>query len=206
MSAIKFFYFDLGNVLVDFSVDMACTQLAQVLEVAPAEVSAELFEKGLQTRYETGEISTVEFCEFLNIRWGRGKSVAEIERAASDMFALNHDTLHLARQIKQAGIPIGILSNTCPAHWEFLAAGMLRDWLGEFDHVVLSYEEKVMKPHRDIYDAASSRSQTHPSQIMFVDDRMENVVGARQAGLVAEPFLGALQLRQQLQDRGVCLN
>ena len=59
-----------------------------------------------------------------------------------------------------------------------------------------------MKPDRAIYDAAIVRAGTSASEVFFVDDRAENVVGAQAAGLDAVQFIDAGQLAVDLRHAG----
>jgi FMN phosphatase YigB (HAD superfamily) len=56
-----FFYFDLGKVLLDFSIERMCQQLADLAGVDVPRVKEAVFDSQLQARYERGEITTEEF-------------------------------------------------------------------------------------------------------------------------------------------------
>ena len=60
---IEFLYFDLGMVLVTFSVERMCRQMAEVAGITPDRVHEVIFQQGLQRRYEVGAISEHEFYE-----------------------------------------------------------------------------------------------------------------------------------------------
>jgi HAD superfamily hydrolase (TIGR01509 family) len=60
--------------------------------------------------------------------------------------------------------------------------------------VLVSAEEGVAKPDPELYLRACHRLGVAPACAGFVDDREENVVGARSAGLHAEVFVSAHQL------------
>lgn len=62
------------------------------------------------------------------------------------------------------------------------------DFLGYFDGGLLSWEEKCMKPDDRIYKILLKRYQLKPEKCVFFDDRMENVEGARRAGMKAFLF------------------
>jgi glucose-1-phosphatase len=116
---------------------------------------------------------------------------------------LNDDIFPLIAAVRRSGMRTGILSNTCVAHWEFLAHGLLGKHLTLFDTVVLSFEERVMKPHQSIYERAAEYARTPPGEILFVDDRVENVEGARNAGFDARLFSSVEQLKVALETEGI---
>jgi putative hydrolase of the HAD superfamily len=61
-------------------------------------------------------------------------------------------------------------------------------FLDPFDHVTFSYEIGSVKPEPAIYQDAVAGLGLKPGEILFLDDRTENVEGARAAGLLAEVF------------------
>lgn len=203
---IKFFYFDLGRVLLDFTHERGFEQIARVAGISPETVKSSLFDKNdLSNSYERGEISTQEFhqkfCETTNTNI----SCDELTQAWSDIFTVIPGTFRLAASLRSAGHRIGILSNTCAAHWEFAAKRFkLLDQI--FDPVVTSYDVKSMKPDAAIYSAAAQQVGYEGEEIFFVDDRMENVEGASAAGWTAVQFQSPLQLANELQGLGVHFN
>jgi epoxide hydrolase-like predicted phosphatase len=54
-----------------------------------------------------------------------------------------------------------------------------------FDVIIFSAEEGVMKPDPEIYQLALSRLGVNPREATFVDDRLPNILGARQLGMHA---------------------
>ncbi len=58
---LPFVYIDLGNVLVNFEHQRACENLAELCGCSAQDARRELFQSGLETRYENGDITTAEF-------------------------------------------------------------------------------------------------------------------------------------------------
>ncbi|UUO08112.1 HAD family phosphatase [Blastopirellula sp. J2-11] len=200
---IEFFYFDLGNVLLYFDHDRACRQMAQVADAPVEQVRDVVFFSGMQIRYETGEIDTAEFHAYFCQQTGRSPIQDELALAASDIFELNHPVIEIAEALHEQGRRLGILSNTCACHWDFCIAGRYPFLHQCFEQYVLSYEAKSMKPDAGIYQAAIEQAGVAPASIFFVDDRPENVAGAREYGLDAVLFIGADRLREDLAARGI---
>lgn len=59
-----------------------------------------------------------------------------------------------------------------------------------FEAMFLSGELGVEKPDRRIYEVACSEMSVSPERALFVDDRAENVQGARAVGMVAHQHVG----------------
>ena len=75
-----------------------------------------------------------------------------------------------------------------------------------FDPIITSYEAQSMKPHAGIYELAAKRVNLPPEEIFFVDDRAENVEGARKLGWQAVRYTTPLRLANDLERRGVVFN
>lgn len=199
-------YFDLGNVLLGFDHSIGCRQLAELYQTDEASVRARVFEQGLEDQYERGEISTSEFHQILCEDFGCQPELAAVKHAAASIFHVRYDTVPIVSMLKGTGMRTGILSNTCEAHWHYVIDGRYRFLNDLFDHVVLSYEARSMKPDPRIYEVAIAQAGCAPEEIFFMDDRVENVEGARAMGIDAVLFTDGPQLARDLRLRGVKFN
>lgn len=203
--APDFIYFDMGNVLVTFDESRAVRQIAEASSVEPARVREILFDSGLQRQYEEGRVSVELVYETFCRESGTRPDFHVLEHAASDMFELNVPIVPLIVHLDAAEYRLGILSNTCHSHWNHLRK-RFRILKLYFDPVVLSYEVGAMKPDESIYQAAIDRAGVPAERIFYVDDRLENVEGARRSGMDAVQFQGVTQLAHELRQRGVGFN
>ena len=198
----KFFYFDLGIVLVDFSVERMLRQIAEVAGLDPDRVSEAIFDSGLQKQHELGRITWREFYESFCQATGARPDYDGLTLAATAIFELNLSMVPVVAQCSQAGHRLGILSNTCQTHWQYC-----RDRfrvIGEtFEVHTLSYEVGATKPDLKIYEAAAEKAGLAPEEIFFVDDMPENVAGAKSAGFDAVQYTTTPALVSDLQKRGV---
>ena len=94
--------------------------------------------------------------------------------------------LSWAAQLRARGFRTAILSNLPRVLGEELRA--TPGFLDPFERVVFSYESGLLKPEPGIYEAAIGGLGVAPQDALFLDDRPENVAGARAAGLEAEVF------------------
>jgi HAD superfamily hydrolase (TIGR01509 family) len=60
-----------------------------------------------------------------------------------------------------------------------------------------------MKPDPNFYAAACEAAGVQPSEVLFVDDRVENVVGALRGGLHGVRYQGVDRLRAVLFRTGL---
>lgn len=203
--AIRFIFFDLGKVLVNFDLDQMMRQVSDVTGAPIDEITSALFDDGLHERFELGQLTIEdyqrEFCE----RIGRQPDLNALRRAATEFFELDATILPVISGLCQTRFPLGVLSNTCITHWEYCCRryAFLREC---FQLPLPSFELGMLKPHREIYDQAAERAGVAPQEIFFTDDLIENVEGARAAGWNAVQFTNARQLVDDLRTAGVSLN
>ena len=202
----KFLYFDLGNVLFCFDHEIACRQMAEVAGVTVDTVRQVAFESGLEWRYERGEISSREFYELFCDQTESRSDFEELLHAASAIFDLNKRIVPLVAHLKSAGYRLGILSNTCDAHWNYISDGRYPFVKQYFNPLALSFEIGSMKPESAIYTAAAELADVSPNEIFFVDDREENVAAATDAGFDAVQYTSVHALARALRDRGLRFN
>jgi glucose-1-phosphatase len=196
----KFIYFDLGNVLLSFSHETACRNMAALAGVTAEQVRTAVFDSALELAYERGDLSSREFYEQFCTVTGRRPDFDALCLAASDMFAEVEPVVALVKQLRDRGLRLGILSNTCDAHWQFC--------LDRFRHVTdlfpvhaLSFRLRALKPEARIYRGAAELAGVAPGEIFFTDDRHENVQAAVEAGFDAVLFQSAAQLTDALRQR-----
>ena len=67
-----------------------------------------------------------------------------------------------------------------------------------FDGIVVSGEEKMVKPNPEIYNLLLGRYNLNASESVFIDDRQRNVDGANQVGIQGILFTGSNNLKEQL--------
>lgn len=76
-------------------------------------------------------------------------------------------------------------------------------FLGEFEGVVVSGRESIMKPDPAIYHLLCSRYGVQAEKAVFIDDSFKNVEGARSVGMRAVHFTNPPQMLAELAALGV---
>jgi len=95
---------------------------------------------------------------------------------------LRADTLALMRELKAAGKKIGILSNQSTDFYHDCYLPACKAYRELVDVEVISGIEKLYKPDPAIYRLCEARMGLPPSRLLFFDDFIENVEGARALG------------------------
>jgi glucose-1-phosphatase len=201
----KFLYFDLGKVLVDFSVEQMLQQMADVAGMAPERMRDAIFAGHLLHDHETGRLSSRQFHEAFCAVTGTRPDFDRLIAAAAEIFTLNLPVVPIVAQLQQAGYPLGILSNTCETHWEycFRHYGIVSK---AFSVYALSYKIGAVKPDAAIFHAAAELAGYRPEEIFFVDDIAGHVAGARAVEFDAVQFTSAEALGNDLRQRGIRFN
>ena len=201
--AVEVILFDLGKVIIDFDGNEMVRQLSACCSKSVDEFERVLCDSKLAHRYETGAITTEQFYHHLIEFGGLQMTMPAFLKAWSSVFKaelmISEDLLKTLRR----RYPLILVSNTNEAHVEFIAKNYpVFDY---FEHKVFSFEVHVMKPDRGIYECAIALSRTRPEALFFVDDREENVQGARELGIPAHQFKTEAGLIAALRDSGIDL-
>jgi 2-haloacid dehalogenase len=112
-----------------------------------------------------------------------------------------HGSVAILRELRDAGTPLYALTNWSAETWPIAFERF--DFLGWFRGVVVSGTERVAKPEPAIYRLLLERFAIAADDACFIDDRAENVAGARDAGMDAIRFTDAEALRRALVARGL---
>ena len=76
------------------------------------------------------------------------------------------------------------------------------DFLHSFDGIVVSGDEGLLKPDREIFELFSRRYRVKLETAVFIDDSIKNVEGARTAGMYAVHFTSPEALARDLREMG----
>lgn len=103
----------------------------------------------------------------------------------------------LVAELDSAGVPLFAITNFSHEFFPPFRA----EWPALFDRfrdVVVSGEEKLLKPDAAIYDLALARFGLEPHEAIFIDDNAANVAGAEAVGIRSVLFKDAEALRGEL--------
>lgn len=125
-------------------------------------------------------------------------AVADLWRTAA--WHVDDDVVALVRAVQATGARTACFSNATPKLEADLASAGAAD---AFDVVVNSSRIGDLKPETTAYVTACEVIGATPTDVLFVDDRVENVTGALAAGLHGIRFHGAARLRAVLVRTGL---
>jgi HAD superfamily hydrolase (TIGR01509 family) len=165
--------FDLGKVLLDFDYAKSSRLFAARSKASAADVEKLINHSPLLYRYETGLMTRQEFYREVTTTTSFNGTIDEFGEIFADIFEPIPEMVELQAALRKHGIPTFIFSNT-----NDLAIGHIRQkypFFGNFDGYVLSYEHGAMKPTAKLYEVVERETGRRGSEIIYLDDRAENV-------------------------------
>lgn len=113
----------------------------------------------------------------------------------------NPPMIDWAAALHAAGVRTGILSNLGDA----LQAGVMTrcPWLNRFDHLTFSHRLGTAKPDLAIYLHAAAGLGVEPAQVLFIDDREDNIRGAREAGMHVMHYTDHASFVREMRSAGL---
>jgi len=199
---IRALLFDLGKVLMAYDVRRITDGIAERVsglsgnEILGAPGAWQILEKA-----ETGEMSPAELREHLNARFNLDLSETEWAEIWGLGILGSMDGMESLLRGLRGIFTLAVLSNTMPWHWD--EALQRLPVLEIFDYYFLSFELGCRKPDPRIYEIALETLELKPDQVVFVDDRRENVDTAEQLGFRALLFTDTETLTHDLDILGV---
>ena len=202
---IKAVVFDYGQVIslpqdptaIDRMAKMACVERGKFEPVLLT----------LRNEYDRGTVSSREYyrkvLDKLSVDADMNLIDEMIETDFDSWKNINPETVALMEDVKKAGYTLGILSNM--PH-EFLAWARKTLPVFSLPQVGLfSCEVNLLKPEQAIYRKLLSMLGAKDEEVVFFDDIVENITGARSLGINAFLWKDAENARRELLSLGVKL-
>ena len=114
---------------------------------------------------------------------------------------LNQPMVEWAQRLQRAGVRTGILSNIGDAIGEGVVARM--PWLGGFEFCGWSHAMRTAKPDPAIYLKTAEALKTAPRNILFIDDRAENIAAAAVLGMQTVHYSTHTAFERTMRERGL---
>lgn len=107
----------------------------------------------------------------------------------------------ILERLRDAGVPLYAITNFSTE--KFAEAQHRFPFLRRFRDVVVSGEERLLKPDPAIYRVLLDRNGLEAARCLFIDDSEKNVRGAEAVGMRAHHFRDAAGLAAELRARGL---
>jgi putative hydrolase of the HAD superfamily len=114
---------------------------------------------------------------------------------------LNLPMVAWAQRLQRAGIRTAILSNIGDAIAEGIRARL--PWLTAFEHATWSHALFLAKPEPEIFHQTAAALHTPPANILFIDDREDNIAAAHAIGMQTIHYTTHPAFEQEMRNRNL---
>ena len=180
---LKNLVFDMGNVLIEWNSEKILKAITEDIHLQDL-LRKEVFKTGLWVETDAGVKTREEVIEIVTGKLGEDyrNEITQLLRywyKYVDVFTKVQDRII---ELSKSGYSIYILSNTAFTFYDLVKEGYLPA-TSVAKGMVLSCEEKVLKPDEKIYNILLERYNLDPHDTMFFDDLPENIWGAARCGI-----------------------
>ena len=152
--------------------------------------------------YDLGELDAAGYWRQVGRSLGRGFSDAKISELIQldivSWLRLQAGTVALIEDLAAAGLPLALLSNAPDELAEAIGGLPLA---AHFGHLFFSCQLKLAKPDPACYSRALAGLGASAEDVIFIDDRSENVAAAAALGLRSVHFTSAAGARAAVAER-----
>lgn len=181
--------FDVGGVLIHLNYHEGLKQILPNCDRHRAVCTETFF--GLLGRdpsmaeYESGHISTREFFNRFAMQTGYRGTLERFRDIWQGIFSENEPMIAFAQELART-YEVYAWSNASEMHFPWLYERFPS--LQFFKDDAISCYLGAVKPNRAYYERALEKCGLHADQVLFVDDRPENIEGAREFGIQAVQY------------------
>jgi len=196
---IKKIVFDLGNVLFPLEYEELHAWL-ETTHDGDHQVFRENFDR-LYIDYEAGDFDTDAFFDILRKELKMKFEDDVFKQKWVSLWKRDHEDVNdLLHELKKHH-KLYILSNTNEIHMDEYF--QTKPILGLFDHYFLSYQMHLAKPNPLIYNEVQNALKVEASEIIFFDDKKDNIEAALSVGWNAYLFTDADQVKKDLSSHNL---
>lgn len=196
---IKAVIFDMGGVLVRCMRPELRTALGQPYGFTREQLETLVFGNPVSALASVGKAATAELWEY--VRSTLGVAPEQMEAFQDAFWSADNVDDDLVQVIKRlrGRYKTGLLSNAFLDARSVLTS-KYPHLMDSFDVSIFSAEVGLVKPDPAFYHLILGKLGVAPQEAVFVDDFVENIVGARQLGLHAIHFVSAEQAVADLKQ------
>lgn len=194
--------FDLGGVLIDVDFNRVLEHWLPISQLSLEKLKAAFSADVPYQRHERGEITAEEYFAHLAENLQLQHDPAHIAEGWNAIFGGEiTETLGLVQEARNR-VPCYVFSNTNATHQAVWTA-RYPCLAQSFERIFVSSEMGYRKPERRAFEHVAGAIGIPPNAIMFFDDHIDNVEGARAAGLQAVHVREPADVRNALQALGL---
>ncbi|MFW6146261.1 MAG: HAD family hydrolase [Planctomycetota bacterium] len=199
---IRAVIFDVGHVLVDVRMADTPRTWAAAAGLAVEAVERVYWSDTAYERLERGEITLADYHAHVAAQLDGPLSLDDFSRGWCDIFGPILPGVEALLDRLDGRVRLVCLSNTNAAHAAVWGEAY-RDLLGHFERVFTSHTLGARKPEASCFRQVLDYLALPADQVVFIDDRPENVVAAEALGMHGIVAADAEQIARDLARLGV---
>lgn len=191
--------FDYGEVISQTPSEQDVQELLEVAGLSLDELQPPYWHH--REALDSGQIRVVEYWQRVAADLGVSWDLATIHRLWAIDFrswiTVEPGTVQLIDELRQGGTRLALLSN---AGYDYGDAFRNAPFSYGFERVFVSAEMGLLKPDPEIYRRTLEELGIEPAQMVFVDNKAENIASAESLGITGHVFTGPEGLRAFLES------
>lgn len=191
--------FDLGDVYNQNGFKTALANLVSHHKL-PKKYLDCFFEKPFCKKIELGKISEKEYWKEFEKDCGLNDETHKIRKFVFSHFRPKPGMRSLVKKCR-TNFKCGLLTNN--ANCWFDHQNKTEKFNKKFDSIVVSSKVGLRKPDRKIYMLMAKKLKVKPSECVFFDDSINNVIAGKKAGMTAFHFKTVEGCKQDLKKIGI---
>ena len=214
---IKHFIFDFGGVLIEKTF-----VLKNVLDIIESDLNISIprdensYIRKIKRGLSSGRISSREFLEKIFEKYyypiQKKDGTLPPKKINTEYYVeiwfdlysqvtnVSSEMAEVIERLHQADYTVSLMSNTHDIHAK---SNLLKGFYDIFDNVFLSNEIGMIKPDLDKYKYVLKKLDTKPKRCIFIDDKIRNLVPARELGIIVIRFESFDKFKEQLNELGI---
>ena len=180
---MKNLVFDMGNVLIEWNSEKILKGITSDINLQNM-LRKEVFQSELWIKTDEGTVTREELIEIITKKLGEKyrNEITLLSRKWYTFVDVYYNVQEKIIELSKMGYNIYILSNAANTFYDLVKEGLLPATTVA-KGIVLSCEEKVLKPNEKIYNILLERYNLDPHDTIFFDDLPENIWGAARCGI-----------------------
>ena len=191
--------FDWGGVMIDDPGPGLMRYCAEKLNVTSSAFT-NTFQKFME-KFQTNSVSEEAFWELIcgDLTVEKPSEGSLWKEAFMSVYKPRQEMFSLAESLQKSGNKTALLSNTEIPAMDFF----VEQRYNCFDFQVFSCIEGITKPRKKIYEITVQKIGCNLAQAVFIDDKLEMIDGAKNAGLHTIFFENTRQVKNELVKLGL---
>lgn len=201
MTPPKALLFDLGGVVIDVDMRRSFAHWGDRAGIDPALIADRHRRDDVHDRYERGEITSTQYMDHLRQLLGLELEHQDMIDGWNALLVQEIEGIRDVLKRLSGNVPLYAFSNTNAAHVENFSIRFTQV-LSHFDEVFVSSAIGHRKPEPESFRHVADAMGHVPTDILFFDDSLENLEGARASGLRTVHVRSHDDVRSALEQHG----